>query len=132
MDGHVGRMRRQAPADRRASEFRVSETIQQGEDLGADEYGEGHHGATDKQYILIALILAGITALEVTVTYLDIGPLFLPVLLIMMAAKFLAVVSYFMHLRFDNRIFSAMFYLGLTLAIFVYCVALATFQFFDS
>ena len=29
-----------------------------GEDLTADEYGEDHHGATDKQYIIIALILA--------------------------------------------------------------------------
>jgi len=28
------------------------------EDLDADSYGEGHHGATDRQYILIALILA--------------------------------------------------------------------------
>ena len=102
-----------------------------GEDLTADEYGEGHHGATDKQYIIIAAILALITAMEVTISYIDIGPLFLPVLLILMATKFLAVVSYFMHLKFDNRIFTFMFYLGLTLAIFVYCVALATFHFFN-
>ena len=52
-------------------------------------------------------------------------------LIIMMAAKFLIVVSYFMHLKFDSRIFSFLFYLGLLLAVFVYIAALATFHFFD-
>ena len=103
-----------------------------GEDLSADEYGDHQHGATDKQYIIIALILALITAAEVTLTYLDVGPLFLPALLIMMVAKFLIVVSFFMHLKFDNKLFSFLFYLGLLLAVFVYAVALATFHFFGS
>src|SRR5262245_533513 len=102
------------------------------EDLDADTYGEGHHGATDKQYIIIAAILAAVTAAEVTLTYIDVGPIFLPTLLILMAAKFLMVVSYFMHLKFDNKIFSFMFYLGLVLAVGVYSAALATFHFFGS
>ncbi len=93
---------------------------------------DGHgHGATDKQYIVIAAILAAITAAEVTISYIDIGPIFLPALIIMMAAKFVIVVSYFMHLKFDSKIFSFLFYLGLSLAVFVYIVALATFHFFD-
>ena len=102
-----------------------------GEDLAADEYGEHQHGATDKQYIIIALILAAITAAEVSISYIDVGPIFLPALLIMMVAKFVTVVSYFMHLKFDSRIFSFLFYLGLLLAVFVYIAALATFHFFD-
>lgn len=93
-----------------------------------DEHGGGH-GATDKQYIVIALILAAITACEVTISYIDVGPIFLPALLIMMAVKFFIVVSYFMHLKFDNKIFSVMFYLGLGLAVFVYLAALTTFHF---
>jgi cytochrome c oxidase subunit 4 len=101
------------------------------EQLHSDEFGEGQHGATDQTYIIIAAILAGMTALEVTISYVDIGPIFLPVLLILMAAKFLTVVSYFMHLKFDKRIFSFMFYMGLGLAVFVFCVALATFHFFQ-
>ena len=68
--------------------------------------------------------------MEVTISYVDIGPLFLPVLLILMVLKFVTVVSYFMHLKFDNKIFSFMFYVGLVLAVFVYCAALATFHFF--
>ena len=101
------------------------------EDLDADSYGEGHHGATDRQYILIALILAVMTAAEVTLSYVDVGPIFLPALLILMVAKFLTVVSFFMHLKFDNKIFSFMFYLGLILAVGVYSAALATFHFFS-
>ena len=49
-----------------------------------------------------------------------------------MVVKFFIVVSYFMHLKFDNRIFSFLFYLGLFLAVFVYIAALATFHFFGS
>ena len=105
----------------------------EGEDLHADEFGAEHqHGATDGQYILIALILSLITAAEVTLSYVDVGPLFLPALLIMMAAKFIIVVSFFMHLRFDHKLFSFLFYTGLLLALGVYCAALATFHFFGS
>ena len=60
----------------------------------------------------------------------DIGPLFLPLLLILMAIKFFTVVLYFMHLRFDNELFRRLFYTGLFLAVVVYIVALLTFHFF--
>ena len=52
-------------------------------------------------------------------------------LLIMMTTKFLIVVSYFMHLKFDNRLFSFLFYMGLILAVTVFVAALATFHFFE-
>ncbi|MBM3806056.1 MAG: cytochrome C oxidase subunit IV family protein [Actinobacteria bacterium] len=85
---------------------------------------------SDVGYVRIALILAAITALEVATYYVDFGPLFLPALLIMMAIKFVMVVSYFMHLKFDNKVFSFLFYAGLVLAISVYAAFLATFHFF--
>jgi cytochrome c oxidase subunit 4 len=88
------------------------------------------HGMSDAGYIKIALILAAITALEVSTYYVDFGPLFMPSLMIMMVVKFVMVVSYFMHLKFDSKIFSFLFYTGLGLALFVYFVALATFKFF--
>ena len=90
------------------------------------------HGMSDAGYIRIALILAAITALEVSTYYVDFGPLFMPALLTMMVVKFLMVVSYFMHLKFDNRLFGFLFYVGLGLALFVYIAALATFKFFVS
>lgn len=91
---------------------------------------EEEHGLSDGGYVKIALILAAITALEVSTYYVDFGPFFMPALLIMMIVKFVMVVSYFMHLKFDNRIFSYMFYIGLGIALFVYFTALATFKFF--
>jgi cytochrome c oxidase subunit 4 len=96
-----------------------------------ESHEETHeHGMSDAGYIKIALILAAITALEVSTYYVDFGPLFLPSLIIMMVVKFFMVVSYFMPLKFDNKLFGLMFYIGLGLAIFVYFVALATFKFF--
>ena len=85
---------------------------------------------TDAKYIRIALILAVITALEVSTYYVDFGPLFLPALLIMMAIKFVMVVLEFMHLRQDAKLFHYLFWSGFGLAIAVYIAALATFKFF--
>jgi len=97
------------------------------------DHADAHdHAMTDAKYIRIALILAAITALEVSTYYVDFGPLFLPSLLIMMVIKFVMVLSYFMHLKFDSKVFSLMFYTGLGLAVSVYAVALATFKFFIS
>jgi len=101
-------------------------------DSGSFGHDEVHAGLTDMQYIVVAAILAVITGLEVSLTYIDIGVLFLPVLLILMAVKFFTVVLYFMHLKFDNKLFTALFYTGLGLALFVYTVALFTFHFFAS
>ena len=103
-------------------------------DPGALPIDESHNSGhmSDLGYVKIALVLAFITGLEVTITYIDIGPIFLAVLLILMAIKFFTVVAYFMHLKFDNRIFTWLFYTGLFLAIGVYCTALATFHFFGN
>ena len=91
---------------------------------------EVEHGMSNAGYVRIALILAAITGLEVSTYYVDFGPFFMPALMIMMVIKFLMVVSYFMHLKFDNRLFSWLFYAGLILAITVYVIALSTFKFF--
>jgi cytochrome c oxidase subunit IV len=97
----------------------------------ADEHTEHW---TDFQYVKLAVLLAVVTAVEVLLSYIkdDMGAFFLPALLILMVFKFMAVVLYFMHLKFDNRLFSIMFYMGLILAIGVYLAALFTFRFFDA
>ncbi len=89
------------------------------------------HGLTDKGYVGIAAILAVLTGAEVSLSYMHLpGAIFMTALMILMVTKFVIVVSFFMHLRFDNKIFSWLFYSGLILAIFVYVAALCTFQFF--
>jgi len=97
-------------------------------DEAHDEHA--HHGPTDKQFVTIFIILAVLTAIEVAVSYIDIGPAFIPVLLGLMVVKFFTVVLYFMHIRFDHKLFGRLFYIGLFLAVLVYAAALSTFQFF--
>ncbi len=97
---------------------------------GHHEDGGVHQGYSDIQYVVVALILAVITAVEVAVSYIDIGPLFLPVLLLLMAIKFVVVVRLFMHLKFDSKLFSWMFFSGLFLAVGVYIAMLGAFHFF--
>ncbi len=98
----------------------------------------GDHGAhddhwSDLSYVKLALALAVVTAVEVALSYMvdDLGKAFLPLLLILMFVKFFAVVMFFMHLKFDNKLFSLMFYLGLGLAFSVFVGTLMTFEFFN-
>ena len=91
------------------------------------------HGFTDRQYVQVALILAVITAMEVYASYADwLGSAFIPLLLFLMVIKFFSVILYFMHLKFDAKIFGWLFYAGLGLAIGVYIITLLTFKFFNS
>lgn len=86
---------------------------------------EGHPGP--ETYIQVGLILAVITAIEVAIVYVDlIQGLFIGVLLALSALKFVLVVLWFMHLRFDNRLFSTLFTGGLLLAAALFSVVLAT------
>ena len=111
-----------------------SDVAQQGEPLGgeAHDHPEEVHGpATDKPYYVIALILAVLTAAEIYAGETDtFGPLKVPALLIMMVVKFILVVLFFMHLRFDAKLFGRLFWAGLFLACAVYIATLATFRFF--
>jgi cytochrome c oxidase subunit 4 len=93
-----------------------------------EEHDEEHH--SDLFYVKIAVILAVITGIEVWLSYADIGALFLPFLLILMAVKFVMVVLFFMHLKFDHKLFNFLFWSGLVLALGVYIAALATMKFF--
>ena len=99
--------------------------------MTTETHSTTEHGMSNAGYVRIAVILAAITALEVATYYVDFGALFLPSLLIMMAVKFYIVVSFFMHLKFDNKLFSWVFYAGLILALIVYGIFLATFHFFS-
>ena len=78
-------------------------------------HAEGH--ASVATYIKVALILSGVTALEVGVIYIRfLTPIIVPLLLAMSAAKFALVVLFFMHLRYDSRALSGLFVGPLVLA----------------
>ena len=72
----------------------------------------GHAHPTWKQYKWVALILTVITIVEVWAYYIPAwvaSPIFVPSLLIMSAAKFVIVVMFYMHLKYDHRLFRALF-----------------------
>lgn len=89
----------------------------------------GEHGhPSDATYVKIALVLAVVTAAEVGMYYIeDLNErLTTGVLLVMAAVKFVVVVLYFMHLKFDNRVLRRLFTSGFILAVFVYAAYMLT------
>ena len=69
-------------------------------------------------YLMVAAILAVITALEFAVIYIRrLTPILVPLLLILSAGKFALVVMYFMHLRYDRKPLTFLFVAPLVLAV---------------
>ncbi len=101
-------------------------------DAADEHHEEGHAHPSDWAYVKIAIVLAAITALEVFTyfeTVLDWGVALVPSLIFMMIVKFYLVATWFMHLRFDSKLFGRMFTAGLVLAVGVYLVTLTVFEF---
>jgi cytochrome c oxidase subunit 4 len=73
---------------------------------------DAHAHPTWKQYKWVALILTLITVVEVWIYYIPsyvASKLFVPSLLVMSAVKFAIVVLFYMHLKYDARLFRALF-----------------------
>lgn len=91
---------------------------------------EAHEHPSDLKYIKIAAILAVLTLIEVLTYTFDMeGAALMAVLFPLMIVKFAIVAGYFMHLKFDNKLFTSMFVTGLAFAVVVYCVMLTAFRF---
>jgi len=88
-----------------------------------------HRHPTAKTYWLVALFLAVVTALEVSVPYIaGIGSLSAPLLIIAGIVKFAVVVAVFMHLKYDSPSLRFYFLIGVFGAIIVFAVVLAAFR----
>ena len=93
------------------------------------EHAPGEHAHPGPaEYVRVAVILAIITAIEVAAYYVTSLPrsVFSGLLIVMMVIKFSMVVLWFMHLRFDSRLFRRLFVTGIILAIGVYTAAFST------
>jgi cytochrome c oxidase subunit 4 len=88
------------------------------------EHTEHHPGAIE--YIQIGLILAIITAIEIGIYYVGLNHNTLVAALIALSViKFSMVVMWFMHLKFDSRVFTIAFVTGLSGALAVFTVVIA-------
>jgi cytochrome c oxidase subunit 4 len=86
-----------------------------------------YHPST-REYLRVGLILFALTCLEVYLSYSSLGGWQLITLLLSCTViKFLMVVGYFMHLKFDNGRFSRLFALGAVGAFTLYVVVLLIF-----
>src|SRR5688572_5893276 len=92
--------------------------------------GEVHEHPTWSTYWKVAVILTLITVIEVWVYYIPAfvaSRLFVPSLLTMSAVKFAIVVMFYMHLKYDHKLFRALFTGPLIIAILTMIVLLFLF-----
>jgi cytochrome c oxidase subunit 4 len=69
----------------------------------------GHRHASVATYVVIAIVLTVVTALEFAVLYIRaLTPILVPLLLVMSAGKFALVALFFMHLRYDKPVLTTL------------------------
>ncbi|HEY6567128.1 MAG TPA: cytochrome C oxidase subunit IV family protein [Actinomycetota bacterium] len=108
------------------------------EELGAEDLADPREALAPhrehpsaKEYIRIGVILAVLTALEVASYYVDVNTsVLIPTLFGLALVKFVLVVLWFMHLRFDDRRYARFFVMGLALAATLYLIVLISFRAF--
>lgn len=82
-------------------------------------------------YVTVAAILAVITAVEVAIFYLTwLGYGIIPILAILSTGKFALVAMFYMHLKYDAKLFTTLFGGGLVLATLVIFSLLVLFRIF--
>jgi cytochrome c oxidase subunit 4 len=91
--------------------------------------GEISAHPTPFKYVMIAVILVVVTAVEIATSYLegDIPDgLIVTLLLGMMVVKFALVAAWYMHLKTDLPIFRRFFILGIVAAVVLYAIVIGT------
>jgi len=88
-----------------------------------------HAHPTAKKYLGIAIILTIITVIEVAIFYIPSMHQFLPpILLTLSALKFALVAMFYMHLKFDHRLYSWVFVVPMCFAAAIILALLALFS----
>lgn len=83
---------------------------------------DAHAHPSQGTYVKIAAFLAVITAVEVAIYYIEaLESLLVPLLIVLSVVKFVIVVGYFMHLKFDSRMLMFIFTAAMlvSLAVFI-------------
>ena len=85
---------------------------------GGHAHAPGQHShPSAKEYVGIAVVLTIITAIEVAVFYVPaLHPFLAPILLVLSALKFGIVAMWYMHLKFDSRLYSWVFVVPMVFA----------------
>jgi cytochrome c oxidase subunit 4 len=68
-------------------------------------------------YLMVFVALAVFTGIETLVSYVQQAAIKFPTLVVLSVVKALLVLLYFMHLKFDSKVFSYLFIAGCVLVI---------------
>jgi cytochrome c oxidase subunit 4 len=83
----------------------------------ADHHDHGHEFSKFQIYVQIAMLLAVITGIEIIIVYIPFAKwIVVSTLVVLSIVKFMFVIFYFMHLRWDKPFCTILFFIGLTLA----------------
>src|SRR5580658_2273170 len=83
----------------------------------APDHGHALEESKFMFFVQIAMLLAVITGLELVTVYLPFMKwLLVTVLVVLSTVKFMFVIFYFMHLRWDKAFCTILFFIGLVLA----------------
>jgi cytochrome c oxidase subunit IV len=67
-----------------------------------------HHIVPYRTHIIVLLCLVILTAISVAVTSIELGPLTVTIALLLATSKAIIVLIYFMHLKFDNIMYTVL------------------------
>ncbi len=85
-----------------------------------------HEPSRTLAYVVVAGLLALLTAMEVWASYIHaLRPILVPLLLVLSGAKFALVALFYMHLHYDSWTFSAIFLPALLFALLVVIILVA-------
>ncbi len=83
-------------------------------------FAAAHHDSGQQRfntYVKIAMILSVITGVEILIIFIPLAKWFVITTLVVLSfVKFLYVIFYFMHLRWDKVFCTILFFIGLVLA----------------
>lgn len=83
----------------------------------AADHDHGHEFSKFQIYVQIAMLLAVITGIEIICVYVPFAKwIIVTTLVVLSIVKFMFVIFYFMHLRWDKPFCTILFFIGLTLA----------------
>ena len=85
--------------------------------VAAAHHDDSHDVSKFQIYVQIAMLLAVITGVEIVCVYLPFARwLLVTTLVVLSTVKFMFVIFFFMHLRWDKPFCTILFFIGLVLA----------------
>lgn len=93
---------------------------------------DDHAHPTQELFVRIAIFLGIVTAIEVAIYYIPaLEGVLVPLLVALSAIKFVFVVGYFMHLKYDDKLLTGIFGAALVVSIIMF-IALWVVMYYDA